>query len=89
MNKVHFSNSVPLQEEAQVVDNVMNGQNVSFKTFIQQVLRQIIDIILTMRSLQTLFTVPASNHLLRRRDGGRLHRVRGDRDHQETPSRVF
>ena len=44
MNRGQFPKSVPLQEEAQVVDNVMNGQNVSFKTFIQQVLRQIIDI---------------------------------------------
>ena len=29
MNRRQFPKSVPLQEEAQVVDNVMNGQNVS------------------------------------------------------------
>ena len=43
MNRGQFPKSVPLQEEAQVVDTVMNEQNVSQQTFIQQVLRQILD----------------------------------------------
>ena len=43
MNSGQFPKSVPLHEEAQVIDTVMNSQNVSQQTFIQQVLRQILD----------------------------------------------